>query len=76
MMYSITFGKLNGESVSFDKVTEIRTADFISKLKPISENEILNYAFNTKYVYQLIGENFNVIFYREADYISIQKTSN
>lgn len=75
-MYSITFGRLNGESVSFDKITEIRTADYISKLKPISEKEILNYAFNTKYVYQLIGENFNIIFYRETDYISVSKTSD
>lgn len=78
-MYSITFGVLNGEPVSFDKITEIRVGGSMSSLKTIDENEILNYVFSTECVYQLIGENFNTIFcfnYEKTGYISVRKTSD
>ncbi|MDE5582436.1 MAG: hypothetical protein K2J08_01850 [Ruminococcus sp.] len=80
-MYSVTFGKLNGESISFDKITEIRIGKVFQELKPISENEILNSAFNVeKNIFQLIGKDFNTIISLTSnlkmDYVSIQKTGD
>lgn len=73
-MYNITFGRLDGDSVSFDKITEIHTGKTIQELKPISEKDMLNSAFNIeRMVFHLIGKDFNAIFYAKTDYISIRK---
>lgn len=76
-MYEVIFAQADGQVDLFDAIVEIRTGKDIYNMETIDKNEVLNYAFNTKNVYQLIGKNKNIIYYcHNVNYVSVNKTSD
>lgn len=76
-MYKVTFAQADGQAVSFDDITEIRTGKDKFSIKTVNENEILTYVFGPSDFYQLIGKDKNVIYHcQQISYLSISKTND